>query len=258
MGEYQSSFKRTEIKYLLTKEQYEALMQRLSKIARVDAYGKTSILNIYFDTPEFQLIRTSMEKPVYKEKLRLRTYGTPGNTTNAFVEIKKKFDGVVYKRRISLPYAEAYDYLTQGGPVDRRYNNSEQIIGEIDAFQMQYKDLEPKMMISYDRIALEGITDPALRITFDTNICWRTNKLDLKAGGQGRPLLKEGQHLMEIKITGAMDMQIAGMLSELGIFPASFSKYGRGYTEMVHMAIARQIAFEQSAEMNRGGVMAYA
>ena len=257
MTSFQDNFKRTEIKYLLNEAQYEAFMDRISKIARIDAYGKTQILNIYFDTPDFQLIRTSLEKPVYKEKLRLRTYGTPGDETNAFVEIKKKFKGVVYKRRISLPYAEAVEYLANGDCVHRS-QCSPQIVGEIDAFVEQYEDLEPKMMISYNRIALEGIEDPALRITFDTDICWRTNHLDLRNGGQGRPLLKEGEHLMEIKITGAMDMEIARILSELSIFPASFSKYGKGYMNMVNLAVARQVAFETAAAHAERGVTAYA
>ena len=256
MGTYQSNFKRKEIKYLLTQTQYDELMTRIKKLARVDAYGETRILNIYFDTPDFNLIRTSLEKPVYKEKLRIRTYGTPDAGTSAFVEIKKKYDGVVYKRRISLPYEEALDYMTKGTPASRAYGNSEQIIGEIDAFMQQYEDLEPKMMISYDRIAMEGIFNPELRITFDTNICWRTNHLDLRNGGRGTQLLAPGEHLMEIKIAGAMDMEIATMLSELGIFPTSISKYGKGYVDMVKMAVARQVAYEH-AQTERGA-MAYA
>ena len=254
----QTNFKRTEIKYLLNRTQYEAFTERMEKIARIDAYGKTQILNIYFDTPDFQLIRTSLEKPVYKEKLRLRTYGTPKEDTNAFVEIKKKFRGVVYKRRIVLPYAEAFDYMTEGKRGKGLQECDSQIVGEIDAFMEQYQNPEGKMMISYDRIAWEGIYDPALRITFDTNICWRTGHLDLRSGGLGRSLLREGEHLMEIKITGAMDMEIARILSELSIFPASFSKYGKGYMNMVNLAVARQVAFEAAAAHTERGATAYA
>ena len=235
MGEYQDNFKRYEVKYLLSKDQYEKLLVRLAKIAAVDAYGETKILNIYYDTPDFSLIRTSLEKPVYKEKLRLRSYGTAEDTTNSFVEIKKKYDGIVYKRRINLPYKKAEAYLNNGIRIEGSAANNSQIVGEIDAFKDFYPGLKPQMMISYDRIAMAGIYDPELRITFDRNICWRTNDLDLRHGGYGRPLLKEGQVLMEVKILGAMSVELSRIFSELMIFPASFSKYGRGYVDMMTM-----------------------
>ena len=115
MSEYIDVFKRTEIKYYLTSEKYKMLRDFLSEYARVDDYGKTRINNIYFDTPDYRMIRTSLDKPVYKEKLRLRTYGETNDLTNAFIEIKKKYDGIVYKRRVAGPYRRAYDYLINGG-----------------------------------------------------------------------------------------------------------------------------------------------
>ena len=136
MSEYKEVFKRAEIKYLLKKEQFEELMPYLEKKASVDAYGLSKINNIYFDTEDFRLIRTSIEKPMYKEKLRLRTYGDTTDDTNSFIEIKKKFDGIVYKRRISGRYADTFNYLTgHGEPVGKS-----QVGKEIESFMETYRE----------------------------------------------------------------------------------------------------------------------
>lgn len=230
MAAFKDVFQRIEVKYLVDDIQYTELMKRLENMAAVDSYGKTSILNIYFDTPDFRLIERSLEKPVYKEKLRLRTYGTATDDTNAFVEIKKKYKGVVYKRRISMPYAKAMDYLVNGQAPEKR----SQISDEIDYLLKFYKGIRPAMAISYDRIAMAGITDPNLRITFDTNIRWRTDKLSLKEGNRGKEILKPGQHLMELKIAGAMSLELAAILDDLNIRQTSFSKYGKGYVEYMY------------------------
>ncbi len=230
MAGFKDVFQRIEVKYLLDDKQYTELMKRLENMAAIDSYGKTSILNIYFDTPDFKLIERSLEKPVYKEKLRLRTYGTAKDDTNAFIEIKKKYKGVVYKRRISMPYAEAIDYLVN----DKAPAKESQISKEIDYFKQYYKGLKPAMAISYDRIAMAGIEDPDLRITFDTNIRWRCDKLSLKEGNKGKDILLPGQHLMELKIAGAMSIELAKILDELNIRKTSFSKYGRGYMEYMY------------------------
>ncbi|MCR4674150.1 MAG: polyphosphate polymerase domain-containing protein [Lachnospiraceae bacterium] len=225
----QYTFKRKEMKYLLSKEQYLAFMDRIKDMAKVDAYGETSILNIYFDTPDFQLIRTSLEKPVYKEKLRLRSYGVPTDETNSFIEIKKKYKGIVYKRRISAPYKSSKEYLYEDIPLEKQ----SQISAEIDYFKKCYPGLRPAMAISYDRIAMAGTCDPELRITFDKNIRWRTNHLDLKYGNEGREILEKDQYLMELKIAGAMDLKLVSILEELDIRQISFSKYGRGYETLL-------------------------
>lgn len=222
-------FKRIETKYLLNDIQYKVLLERIRHMARVDEYGESTILNIYFDTPDFRLIRTSLEKPKYKEKLRLRSYGIPTDDTKSFIEIKKKYDGVVYKRRMTAPYGESVNYLYHGEPLQKK----SQIQREIDYFIGYYQGLRPAMAISYDRIAMIGTKDPELRITFDTNIRWRCNRLDLKYGNIGEDILEPGQHLMEIKIAGAMTPELASILSELHIYPTSFSKYGRGYEQML-------------------------
>ena len=229
MGGFKDVFERIETKFLLDDMQYTELMKRLENMAAIDSYGKTSILNIYFDTPDYKLIERSLEKPVYKEKLRLRTYGIANDETNAFIEIKKKYKGVVYKRRISMPYAKAVDYLVNGKKIEKR----SQILDEIDYFLQFYKGIRPAMAISYDRIAMAGIHDPELRITFDTNIRWRTDKLSLTEGNVGKDILLPGQHLMELKIAGAMSVEMARILDELNIRQTSFSKYGRGYQDLM-------------------------
>lgn len=230
---FKDVFERIETKFLLSEMQYHELMKKLEGMAKIDSYGETAILNIYFDTPDFQLIEKSLEKPVYKEKLRLRTYGIPENDTNAFIEIKKKYKGVVYKRRIAMPYSEAVAYTTKG----QRPLKQSQITNEIDYFFQFYEGLRPAMAISYDRIAMAGIEDPELRITFDTNIRWRSDNLSLKYGSTGKDILLPGQCLMELKIAGAMSMEMAHILDELNIRQCSFSKYGRGYLDYISQNI---------------------
>ena len=230
MSGFQDVFQRIETKYLMDEDQYQALRKRLEGMAEVDRYGETPILNIYFDTPDYRLIRTSLEKPAYKEKLRLRSYGVPQDDTQAFIEIKKKFKGVVYKRRIGMSYEDSLAYLCEGRPV----KEPSQISGEIDYFMHYYKGIRPAMAVAYDRIAMSGTTDSILRISFDRNIRWRVDHMDLKEGNVGRDILEPGQHLMELKIAGAMSTELAEILSELNIYQVSFSKYGRGYVDYMY------------------------
>ncbi len=254
MGEYIDVFKRTEIKYLLSEEQYTQLLSFLVNIASVDEYGETRINNIYFDTPDYRLIRTSLEKPVYKEKLRLRTYGRTKDDTSAFIEIKKKYDGIVYKRRIGGTYKDAFDYLVNGAaPID-----DSQISREIEGLINMYEGLRPSMKICYTRVAMVGKNDPDLRITFDKNIEWSTDEMDLRSRETGNPILEKGQRMMEIKVANSMPMELAAKLSELNIFPASFSKYGRGYVDMISRNfVAPTLKTEKKAVFGKE-VIAYA
>lgn len=224
---FKTSFARTEIKYRLSASQFDSFLSSLSGIAHIDEYGKSKIMNIYYDTPDFRMIRASLEKPLYKEKLRLRTYGIPGRETNAFAEVKKKYKGTVYKRRISMPYCMALDYLA--GRTQAPVKN--QISNEIDYTMKIWENLSPAAVISYDRIALAGDSDPDLRITFDDNIRYRTTALDLTYGDGGKELLKEGEKLMELKVSSSVPLEIARLLSRYGIYPSGFSKYGSAYTE---------------------------
>ena len=221
----QTIFKRVEKKYLLDEETYQKFRERIAHMTKPDAFSESSIYNVYFDTPDYRLIRRSLEKPVYKEKLRLRTYQVPKKDSPSFIEIKKKYDGVVYKRRIELPYETSVRYLTGRAKLE----NPTQISREIDYFKSLYKGLRPMMAISYDRIALAGVNDPELRITFDTNIRYRKEQLSLMNGNMGRDILKKGQHLMEIKVAGAFNLELAHILNELDIRQVSFSKYGTAY-----------------------------
>lgn len=225
----QQSFRRIEKKYLLTPAQYRILCDGMAPYMKPDKHGHYTICNIYYDTDTFALIRASLEKPVYKEKLRLRSYGTPDVDSPVFVEIKKKFDHVVYKRRITMPCAEANAYLSGALPPCR----GDQIRCEIDWFLKTYQP-RPSVFIAYDRTAFSGLEDDALRITFDTGLRWRQDALDLRLGDHGAPILPPDRILMEIKLPDAAPLWLSALLSSAGIFPVSFSKYGTCYKE--HLA----------------------
>lgn len=218
-------FERTEQKYLLDRLQYKEIRRRLARHTVDDPYGLSAVCNIYYDTPGFELIRRSLDKPKYKEKLRLRSYGVPGGSDPVFVEIKKKFNGIVYKRRIALPYAQAVRYLNEGV----RPDVCSQIMREINYFMDYYKPA-PAVYLAYDRLACCGAEDNGVRITFDSNIRSRRDALELSLGDFGDSVLKEGNYLMEIKIAGAMPLWLVDILSESELYPTSFSKYGSVYT----------------------------
>ena len=193
-------FERIEKKYFLSELQYGVLMRLMESHMEIDEYGKSTICNIYYDTPDFELIRTSIGKPVYKEKLRLRSYGIPDDMDKVFIEIKKKYDGVVYKRRIQLPYKEAGKYLDHGIRPESMVNK--QILKELDYFKGFY-NVKPVVYIAYDRIAVHGKEDTSLRITFDQNIRFRQEDLDLALGDAGKLLFHHNEILMEVKAPGA-------------------------------------------------------
>lgn len=225
MKEYQDVFKRYEKKYLLDGGTFRELFTRLQEYMKPDRYGNTTVCNIYYDTPDHRLIRTSLEKPVYKEKLRLRSYGVPQKDAAVFVELKKKYKGVVYKRRIGMPLQEAERFLNCGESAGRKT----QIEKEIGWVLGYYPRLAPAMFLSYDRIAAICADNPNLRITFDSRILWREDALDLSAGAWGRQLLQPGQRIMEVKIPGSMPLWLARLLDEYQVYPASYSKYGNAY-----------------------------
>ena len=170
----QCCFERYEKKYCLTLSQQRFLLERMTPYMKKDAYGEYTICNIYYDTDDFRLIRASLEKPVYKEKLRVRSYGVPRENGKVFVELKKKFDGVVYKRRITTGIQNVGPFLSGELPSE----NFGQIGREIGYFQSFYQTV-PKVFIGYDRLAFAGIDDSQLRITFDTNLRWRDTDVDL-------------------------------------------------------------------------------
>ncbi len=227
MGQIQSCFRRYEKKYLLTREQYEAFRLGMAPHMKPDEHPRYSISNVYYDTENYDLIRASLEKPVYKEKLRMRSYGVPGSRDAVFVELKKKYDGVVYKRRVTMEMGDAAGYLSGARPGD-----GSQICREVDWFLRLYRP-EPKVFIAYDREAWAAADGGELRITFDTALRARDRDVDLQLGDQGVPLLPQGLYLMEIKIPGAAPLWLARLLSETGVFSSSFSKYGTYYKQFV-------------------------
>ena len=221
-----NTFRRKEIKFLLNPRQRAALEEAMRGHMEADEYGESTISSLYYDTPDSLLIRRSLEKPLYKEKLRLRSYGTARPDGKIYIELKKKYDGIVYKRRISLPEKDATAWLA--GRIDRPADS--QIAREIDWFLGHYGSLVPAMYLCYDRIAYFCPDDENLRITFDRNIRWRTAALTLTASPWGEQLLQPGQSLLEIKCADAMPLWLSEALNKNGIRRVSFSKYGTAYT----------------------------
>ena len=228
MGETQLTFKRYEKKYLLSRERYEKLFRALEDHIRPDLYFHSVVCSLYYDTDDYALIRHSIEAPVYKEKLRLRSYGVPAPEDTVFVELKKKFKGMVYKRRLAMSARDASAYLAGEGPP----GECSQMTRELDWFLRENK-VSPKAFIACDRYAWVAKEDSELRITFDEDLRWRERDLDLTLGSAGEPLTAPGNVLMEIKIPGTAPLWLAHMLSELSVFPTSFSKYGTCYKDHI-------------------------
>lgn len=231
----EQNFKRCEMKYILTESKFHQLMFYLSCKMEMDEYGRHTICNVYYDTPDFKLIRNSLEKPVFKEKVRLRSYGTPGSQDVVFLELKKKFDGIVYKQRVPIILEEAKSYLSCG----IRPAIPSQLLCEFDHLRRLYI-LKPAVYLSYRRVAYYGKEDPQLRVTFDTGILARETSPDLCLGSYGIPLLLHNQILMEVKIPQAMPLWMSRLFSDLGIFPTSYSKYGTFYKNHIAANIRKK------------------
>lgn len=224
-----SVFTRYELKYLVTKEQQKELLKLIDLYMTPDEFGQSSIYNLYYDTATFLLIRRSLDKPVYKEKLRLRSYLRADSDTQVFLELKKKHKDIVYKRRISLSEENATGYF------ENAFHLPDTQIGrEIDYFKTIYEDLAPRVWITYDRQAFFGKQDGDFRITFDENILWREEDLSLCSEKYGNLLLDEDLVLMEVKVTGGMALWLTHFLTENQIYKTSFSKYGNVYKEMIN------------------------
>lgn len=222
-------FQRRESKYLLTDRQARGLLASLSDHLTPDRYSHSAIRSIYYDTPDFRLIRRSMERPVYKEKLRLRSYGCPGPEDTVFAELKKKYRSVVYKRRVALPLAWA-----EAGLARRRALPDSQIGRELTYALDLYPGLAPAVFLAYERDAFHGLGPEAeVRVTFDRDIRWRREALSLSAGGWGRAILPPDQVLMEVKTPGGMPLWLTHALTDQRAYRTSFSKYGSAYQVML-------------------------
>lgn len=226
---YQAVFKRYELKYLLTLEQKEIILKEMAPYMALDKYGRTTIRNVYFDTDNYRLIRHSMEKPAYKEKLRLRSYAQAKPGSPIFVELKKKYQSVVYKRRLSMPEQQAMDWASGRKPWD----GDCQIAREINYFLNYYQTLHPTVFLSYEREAYYCKDGGDFRVTFDDHILARQEALSLEADVWGTPLLRDGMVLMEIKTGGGIPLWMTHVLTREHIYKTSFSKYGTAYEKII-------------------------
>jgi len=232
-----NTFARKEIKFLLDMEQYHGLMEVIGEYMNPDKYcvgGKEyGIYNIYYDTPDDFLIRESLAKPYYKEKIRLRSYYSPAESDSpVFLEIKKKIGGIVTKRRVSMTLAESEEYfLTRKKPHSDKYITN-QVFTELDAFLDHYP-IAPKQYISYQREAFFGKDNKDFRLTFDRKLTERRYDLSLDCRSYGNFIIEKDQRLMEVKVSDSMPDWLVRKLSELKIYKTSFSKYGRAYTDFV-------------------------
>ncbi|MBR6426574.1 MAG: polyphosphate polymerase domain-containing protein [Clostridia bacterium] len=216
--------KRYELKYLLTAEQTDFLIKSLQGHMEADQYGKTSIASLYYDTPTFQLIRTSLEKPMFKEKIRLRSYGLATDESPVFLELKRKAFGIVYKRRVQTTIPLVNRFFSGEGDICA----PGQINREITTFRDYYKSLVPACLIIYDRTAYFE-PDGDLRLTIDERPRYRVDDLTLKKSMDGISLLGDGWTILEIKVQQAVPLWLASVLSEGKITKGSFSKYGEAF-----------------------------
>lgn len=228
-------FNRHEIKYLLDEKTQALIIKELDDHMRRDTYNDIDtyqISNIYFDTDNDDLIANSVSKPIYKEKLRLRAYGEVSLEDFVYLEIKKKYDGIVNKRRTKIKLKEAYEFLKKKRmPVIQSYMNK-QVIKELHRM-IAFYDLKPKIYLAYERIAFFGIKQQDLRISFDTKTITRRNDLKLEVGKFGQPLLDDNSVIMEIKVKDSIPLWLTAILNRYKLVPQGFSKYGEEYRQEI-------------------------
>ncbi len=229
----QMIFKRYEIKYLLTSEQRRYVQAAMAPYMKLDEFGHSVIRNIYFDTENYRLVRHSIEKPVYKEKLRMRSYQKAGQNDKVFVELKKKYQSVVYKRRILLPQQEGLHLIQAPQEVEAE----SQIEREITYFCEYYQSLKPAVFLSYEREAYYALDGSDFRVTFDEQILSRTDRVYLDEEPGGMPLLEKGMSIMEIKTPGGMPLWMTECLTDQHLYKTSYSKYGTAYQQMMKVAV---------------------
>ena len=225
----QCTFHRFEKKYSLAPRAYRRLRRLMADRMTEDEYGLHTITSVYFDTDAYEIIRSSVQKPLFKEKLRLRWYGNPKPGDPVFLELKRKYRGLVYKRRIPVQTGVANSLLHTDMPL----LSQTQIAREVDWFIRRYRPV-PKLLLAYDREALQAKDDAGLRITFDHNIRWRSEDFSPSHGSYGLPLLREDTVLMEIKAYQSLPIWLTDLLASERMYPSSFSKYGTWY-EQIHL-----------------------
>ena len=219
---YNDIFNRVEEKYLLDRSQKNKLFFEIKNHITKDKFYKSNILNIYFDNDNNELVINSNSKPIYKDKIRLRSYEVPNLDSDVFLEIKSKYEGITSKRRIKIKLSDFYNYLNGNMVPDS------QIMKEID-YLFKYYKLKPKYFIAYDRLSFKDINNDNLRITIDSNLRSRRDNLNLEKGDKGDIFFNEDKYIMEIKTLDSMPLWLTSVLSKLNIYPISFSKYGEIY-----------------------------
>jgi len=227
------TFKRNEIKYLISSEQFEVIKAELMKHMILDKNcrqtGSYMIYNLYFDTDNDEIIRRSIDKPYYKEKLRLRSYKIPTSGRDiVYFELKKKIGGIVAKRRATMTYAEAMQFLDTGIHPETENYLDKQVMNEIADF-LYRNPAKPKVFISYERTAFFDKDNTEFRVSFDRNIITRRNQVNLTEGDFGLELMDDDQYLMEIKLSTQIPLWLCQYLSSMKIYSTSFSKYGTEY-----------------------------
>jgi len=225
----QAVFERYEMKYRMTRRQRRAVLAAMLPYMKLDNYGHTTIRNIYFDTDSYRLVRNSIDKPVYKEKLRIRSYKQVSAQDKVFIELKKKYNDVVYKRRESLSQLETLEWIVRETP----FPKATQIGNEIDYFFEHYESLKPKVFLSYEREAFYALDGSDFRVTFDENILARQEELSLSREVWGEPLMDENDVLMEIKTSGGIPLWMTHVLAQEKLYKTSFSKYGTAYEKLI-------------------------
>lgn len=221
-------FERYETKYLMSRDAYALVKKEIDKHMLLDEFGHSLICNIYYDTPDFRIISRSLDHPVYKEKIRARSYGIAGADSPVYIELKKKYDDVVYKRRIMRRENELSDFFKGKG------ESSDQISRELRFAIGKYKNLAPRVYLSYEREAYcsrDGEDD--FRLTVDEHILYRTDVLSLRCPPSGIPVIPDNTVLMETKCSAGIPFWMARALSEAGVYQCSFSKYGRAYLDIM-------------------------
>ena len=221
-------FRRSEQKYILSKEQLNEIKKMLKDVFIEDEHGESTICNLYFDTEQYNLIMNSIDKPKYKDKIRLRSYNIPNLNSNIYLEIKRKYNGVTGKRRIQMNIDDYYEFINN---IENQKNNS-QVKKELKYYFKLY-NLKPSMFLSYDRMAFYYKENRDFRITIDKNILARDFDLEIDKGIYGTRILEEDKYIMEIKTLGVLPMWFVQYLNKLKIYPQSFSKYGEAYKKII-------------------------
>ena len=221
----QRVFRRKETKYLLTPETYKQLLWLVEPYLAKDQYFKNTNCNLYFDDEHNSIAVQTLEKPLYKEKIRLRSYGVPTMDDTVFLEIKKKYNGIGGKRRVPIKLKDFYSWLNSPKTALLSSENP-QISAELKYLFDSY-NLRPTLYLAYDRTSYVDRNDPHFRVTFDRDVRSRTSDLNLESGDQGESFFSDGEIIMEAKAENAYPLWFVRALSKLKIYPTSFSKYGR-------------------------------